>query len=120
MLSLLLSLSPPIYAAPAPAEPRVVSVNAGGPPAQSCREALGLAMPKAVNPATSAPYIPPPSDVDAMQKVTIDGVNTTVSTTSTVSRQVSTIGKPRRGRCGHHQQHVHRRAVRQRLCSSGR
>jgi hypothetical protein len=57
LLPLLAALSPLTHAAPVPAPvaPRVVSVQAGGPPAQSCSEAQGLETPRPARPTSPRP-----------------------------------------------------------------
>ncbi len=78
---MLLTLLHLAMAAPyGPVQPRVVLVaGADGPPAQTCRQALGLAEPRPAQLDTKPPHIPPPADVEAMQKVSLDGIATTLA-----------------------------------------
>jgi len=59
-----------------PPSPRVVSVDAFGPPSLSCREALGLANPSTAGDKPNKPYIPPDADLDAMRHVQVGGLQT--------------------------------------------
>ncbi len=63
-----------------PPTPRVVQVEAFGPPSLSCREALGLANPSTADDKPNKPYIPPKADVEAMRQVSVGGQQTDPST----------------------------------------
>jgi lysophospholipase L1-like esterase len=53
--------------------PRVIQVNAFGPPAQTCRQALGLGNPEPSSGKPNKPYIPPKANTEAMIQVTVGG-----------------------------------------------